>query len=107
MSAEMYSTNPALFGGVAIVAAGWMASRPLASGPGSSIGPYVVAGFGYLLYVAAVSITASVSLSGLLRLCAVMGGLASAIDAWLAWRSAYVPLRWTFVVGGAVVLLWG
>jgi hypothetical protein len=107
MSAEMYSTNPAFFGGVAIVAAGWMASRPVAPGTETGIAPYVVAGFGYLLYIAALSVTASVALPGLLRLCGVMGGLFSSIAAWLAWSSAYGPLKWTFVIGGAGVLLSG
>jgi hypothetical protein len=107
MSAEMYSTNPSLFGGAAIVAAGWMASRPLAPGASTGIAPYVLVGFGYLLYVMALTTTASVGLSGLLRVCAVMGGLASGIAAWLAWRSPYGPLKWTCVAGGVIVLAWG
>src|SRR5690348_9980043 len=72
MSSEMYSTNPSFIGGAAIVAAGWMASRPLAPGASTGVAPYFLVGFGYLCYVLALSTTADVGLSGVLRFCAGM-----------------------------------
>ena len=107
MSAEMYSTNPSLFGGAALVTAGWMAGRTLEPGATPGIAPYVLAGFGYLCYVLALPTTASVGLSGLLKVCTVMGGLASAIAAGLAWKGPYLVLMWHFVVGGTIVFAWG
>ena len=107
MSAEMYSTNPSLFGGAALVSAGWMAGRSLEPGATPGIAPYVLAGFGYLCYVLALPTTASVGLSGLLKLCTVMGGLASAIAAGLAWKGPYLVLKGIFVTGGTIVFASG
>ena len=107
MSAEMYSTNPSLFGGAAIVAGGWMASRPLAPGATPGIAPYVLVGFGYLCFVFALATTGSVGLDGFLKVCAVMGAVASGIAAGLAWRTPYAPLKYICLIGGTGVLLWG
>lgn len=107
MAVEMYSINPSLFGGAALVTAGWMAGRTLEPGATPGIAPYVLAGFGYLCYLMALPTTASVGLSGILRVCAVMGGLASAIAAGLAWKGPYLVLKGIFVAGGTIVFAWG
>ena len=107
MAVEMYSINPSFFGGAALVTAGWMAGRSLEPGTTPGMAPYVLAGFGYLCYLMALPTTASVGLHGILKVCAVMGGLASAIAARLAWKGPYLLLKWTFVAGGATVFAWG
>jgi hypothetical protein len=105
MAVEMYSTNPSLFGGGAILAASWFASRP--GFPASAVWPYVLVAFGYLFFVMALSTTASVGLDGLLKVCAVMGALPSGLSAWWLWRTPFFPLAIVCVVGGSVVLSWG
>src|SRR5712671_2308676 len=104
MSAEMYSTNPSMFGGGAILAAGWFASRP-AHNP-SSIWPYVVVGIAYLLFAFALSTTASVGLDGFLKVCGVMGAVPSALSAWWLWRTPHFPLAIVCLVGGTGVFAW-
>lgn len=100
----MYSTNPSLFGGGAIVLSGWLAGRP---GATSSVASWSLLVFGYLCYALALPTTAGVGLPGTVRVCAVIGGLASAIGAGLAWSGPFVVLKWTCVVGGGVVFASG
>jgi hypothetical protein len=104
LSAEIYSTNPSLIGGGAIVAAGWFGSRPT-DNP-SAVWPYAVVGFGYLLYAFALSTSASVGVDDRLELCGLIGAVSFAISAFLFWRSPHFRLAIVCLAGGTVVFAW-
>ena len=102
MAAEMYSTNPSMFGGGIIVGTAWWASR---HPDGSPAWPYAGIVAGYLLYLMALRLTANMGVPDLLRVCGIMGAASSGIAAWLLWKTR-LPLSIAYIAGGAIVFLW-
>ena len=76
MSSELYSTNPTIVGGGLIVATACIVGGAAAPDVEYSVWPYVTVGFGLLFFGMALSITGSVGLSGMLRICSTVGALA-------------------------------
>ena len=107
MSSELYSTNPTIVGGGLIVATACIVGGAAAPDVEYSVWPYVTVGFGLLFFGMALSITGSVGLSGMLRICSTVGALACGYAGWRFWPSAYFPLAITCAVAVPVLILWG
>ena len=108
MSADMYSTNPTVFGSALIVAAPF-AERFMAAGATETSAPYWMVGVGVLLVCLALGITGGVGgMAGTMRVCSTTGALACAFAAWRFWPPDIDhSLAVICAAAAAALLLWG
>jgi hypothetical protein len=108
MSADMYSTNPTLFGS-ALIAGAPIYLHYVPAAEAESVGFYAVVGVGILLVCVALAITGSQGgMGAMMRFCSTVGALACAFAAWRLWPLPYYfPLAMTCAAAAPVLLLWG
>jgi len=108
MSADMYSTNPTLFGS-ALIAGTPIYLNYVPAAEAESMGFYASIGVGILLVCVALAITGSQGgMGAMMRFCSTVGALACAFAAWRLWPLPYYfPLAMTCAAAAPVLLLWG
>lgn len=108
MSADMYSTNPTIFGSLLIVVAPF-AERFTDAASADTAAAYYMVGAGLVLLSIALGVTGSIGgMGAVMRFCSTTGALACIFAAWRFWPPGNYPLLAYICAGASVVLLlWG
>ena len=106
MSAELYSTNPSLVGGLLIVGGASMATRPELAHQPAATWPWIVIALGYLSFAVALHLTRQNGLADLMMICAGISVVPSALAAYWLWPTAYHLLAVICLAAIPALVLW-